>query len=203
MEKYDVELLPAAYADLDEIFDYIMADNPQAAAGMLVLDSIVQSLRRLENFPYSGAPLLERSLKKFDFRMVIAEPYIAFYRFIDNKVLIYRILHGARNYPHLLTRADARKIPITLYLSRFRAENSAKNFISTTSQSLGIAMFQKACVSSGKPPTSLTNCSENNKLVMASGNHLTNCPQKREPEQTTFHTGQGPEGCPSGLRRRS
>lgn len=100
MEKYDVELLPAAYADWDEIFDYIMVDNPQAAAGML--DSIVQSLRRLENFPYSGAPLLERSLKKFNFRMVIVEPYIAFYRFIDNKVLIYRILHGARNYPHLL-----------------------------------------------------------------------------------------------------
>jgi len=35
MEKYDVELLPVAYADLDEIFDYIMADNPQAAAEML------------------------------------------------------------------------------------------------------------------------------------------------------------------------
>ena len=35
MERYDVELLPAAYSDLDEIFEYIMADNPQAAADML------------------------------------------------------------------------------------------------------------------------------------------------------------------------
>jgi len=43
MERYDVELLPAAYSDLDEIFDYIMVDNPQAAAKML--DNIMQSLR--------------------------------------------------------------------------------------------------------------------------------------------------------------
>jgi len=100
MEKYEVELLPAAYTDLDEIFDYIMADNPQAATEML--DNIMRSLRRLENFPYSGAPLLDRTMKKFDFRMVIIDPYIAFYRFIKNKVIIYRILHCARNFPHLL-----------------------------------------------------------------------------------------------------
>lgn len=100
MKRYNVELLPAAYSDLDEIFDYIMANNPQAAAK--VLDSIVESLHRLESYPQSGKLLIERSLKKYNFRMVIVDPYIAFYRFIDNKVLIYRILHGARDYSHLL-----------------------------------------------------------------------------------------------------
>ncbi len=103
MEKYDVELLPAAYADLDEIFDYIMADNPQAAARML--DNIMQALRRLKNFPHSGAPLQDHPLKKFNFRMVIIEPYLAFYRFIDNKIYVYRVLHGMRNYPQLLKEA--------------------------------------------------------------------------------------------------
>ena len=100
MEKYDVELLPAAYEDLDEIFDYIMVDNPQAATEML--DSIMKSLRRLENFPHSGAPLIDRSMQKFNFKIVIIDPYMAFYRFIDGKVLIYLILPCARNYPHLL-----------------------------------------------------------------------------------------------------
>ena len=89
MEKYDVELLPAAYADLDEIFDYIMVNNQQAATEML--DSIMKSLRRLENFPHSGAPLLDRSMQKFNFEIVVIDPYIAFYRFIDDKVIIYRI----------------------------------------------------------------------------------------------------------------
>jgi plasmid stabilization system protein ParE len=100
MGNYEVELLPVAYTDLDEIFDYIMADNPGAAVE--TLDNIIGSLRRLENFPQSGAPLLERSLKKFNFRMVFIDPYIAFYRFIDNKVYVYRILHGARDYRLLL-----------------------------------------------------------------------------------------------------
>ena len=100
MEKYDVELLPAAYADLDEIFDYIMVDSIRAATEML--GSIMESLRRLESFPHSGAPLIARSMQKFNFKMVVIDPYIAFYRFLDDKVIIYRILHCARNYPHLL-----------------------------------------------------------------------------------------------------
>jgi toxin ParE1/3/4 len=103
MEKYDVELLPAAYADLDEIFDCIMADNPQAAARML--DNIMQALPRLERLPHSGSLLLDRSLRKYNFRMVIIEPYLAFYRFLDNKVYMYRVLHGMRNYSHLLQDA--------------------------------------------------------------------------------------------------
>jgi toxin ParE1/3/4 len=102
MERYEVELLPAAYSDLDEIFDYILADNPQEAAEML--DNIMHSLRRLENYPFSGAPLLERSLKKFNFRMIIVNPFIAFYRLVNHKVLVYHILHGARNYSHLLKK---------------------------------------------------------------------------------------------------
>jgi len=100
MEKYNVELLPAAYADLDEIFDYILVDNPQAAER--TLDKIMDSLRHLENFPLSGAPLHEHSLKKFNFRMIIVGPYIAFYRFVEDKIFVYRIVHGARNYPQLL-----------------------------------------------------------------------------------------------------
>lgn len=100
MIKYEVKLLPVAYSDLDEIFDYILVENPKAAGE--ILDGIMDSLRRLENYPDSGAPLLDRSLKKFNFRMVITGPYIAFYRFIDDQILVYRILHGARNYPHLL-----------------------------------------------------------------------------------------------------
>ncbi|MCG9479539.1 MAG: type II toxin-antitoxin system RelE/ParE family toxin [Actinomycetia bacterium] len=107
MKKYNVELLPAAYGDLDEIFDYIMPDSLQAAND--TLDNIMNSLRRLEDFPQSGVPLIDRSMKKFNFKMIIINPYIVFYRFIDGKVIIYRILHCARNYPHLL-KEDMKKM---------------------------------------------------------------------------------------------
>lgn len=100
MASYEVELLPAAFSDLDEIFEFILADSPQTAND--ILESIMHRLRSLESFPLSGAPLLDRSLTKFNFRMIVIDPYIVFYRFINNKVLIYRILHGARDYSHIL-----------------------------------------------------------------------------------------------------
>lgn len=116
MARYKVELLPAAYSDLDEIFDYILAENPQAATEML--DRIMNSLRRLQIYPNSGAPLFDRSLKKLNFRTVIITPYIAFYRFLNNKVLVYRILHGARSYTDLLKNAiKERKLAIQKKLS--------------------------------------------------------------------------------------
>ena len=100
MLKHEVLLLPAAFSDLDEIFDYIIAENPQAATR--ILENITKSLGVLESHPHSGSPLFERSLSKFHFRMVVISPYLAFYRVIENKVFIYRVLHGARNYKHLL-----------------------------------------------------------------------------------------------------
>ena len=100
MKKYNVEMLPAAYADLNGIFDYIISDSRQAATA--ILDNIMTFLRRLEDFPLSGVPLTELSMQKFNFKMIIINPYIAFYRFVNGKVLIYRILHCARNYPYLL-----------------------------------------------------------------------------------------------------
>ena len=107
MKEYNVELLPAAYADMDEIFDYIMPDSLQAANE--TLDNIVSSLRRLEDFPQSGLFLNERSMKKFYFKMIIINSYIAFYRFIEVNVIIYRILHCAKNYPHLLKESVKHK----------------------------------------------------------------------------------------------
>lgn|ERR1035437_558412 len=100
MVNHEVVLLPAAFADLDEIFDYILAENPQAA--VTILANIMKSLDHLRTHPNSGSPLFERSLDRFHFRMVVVSPYIAFYRVVDNTVFVYRVLHGARNYTHLL-----------------------------------------------------------------------------------------------------
>ena len=100
MKSYNVELLSAADDDLDDIFNYILLDNPEAANE--VLDRVMTSLKHLEKFPYAGSKIMEDSLSSFEFRMVISEPYIAFYRVIENTVYIYRILHGARDYIQVL-----------------------------------------------------------------------------------------------------
>lgn len=100
MATYNVELLPAAENDLDDIFDYILLDNPDAAEK--VLDEIITSLKLLEDFPLAGAKLLEGSLVHYEFRMVISDPYVSFYRVSEDTVFVYRILHGARDYIRIL-----------------------------------------------------------------------------------------------------
>ena len=100
MGKYKVELLPDAWDDLQEIFDYIFIENSKAAEN--TLQRIMYSLRQLEQFPNCGSYAPDKELKKYGFRIVVASPYISFYRFIDNIVYIYHIVHGSRNYGDLL-----------------------------------------------------------------------------------------------------
>lgn len=97
---YKIELLPTAWDDLQEIFDYISINNPKAAKN--ILKKIMDSLRRLEQFPNSGSYAPDIELKKYGFRMIISSPYISFYRLVDNKVFIYHIVHGSKNYSELL-----------------------------------------------------------------------------------------------------
>lgn len=100
MEKYNIEFLPVAYTDLDNIFDYIILDSIKEAD--LMLERIIKSLDRLKEFPLSGKRLIHKSLNYYNFRIIIVNPYIVFYRFIDNTVYIYRVLHGASDYVKIL-----------------------------------------------------------------------------------------------------
>lgn len=104
MKGYNVELLPAADDDLDDIFNYILLDNPEATNE--VLDRVMTSLKHLEKFPYAGSRVTEESLSHFELRIVISKPYISFYRVIENTIYIYiyRILHGARDYIQILRK---------------------------------------------------------------------------------------------------
>ena len=104
MGNYQIELLPLALEDLNDIVDYILLENPLAAEQTLA--EIMNSIQQLEVFPEAGVRLIEKSLKVYDFRMVILDPYIVFYRFIDNMVYVYRILHGARDYIKLLKQNE-------------------------------------------------------------------------------------------------
>ena len=97
---YKVELLTTAWDDLQEIFDYISLNSPKSAES--TLKKIMDSLRRLEQFPNSGAYAPDIELKKYGFRMVVSKPYISFYRLINNTVFIYHVVHGAKNYSDLL-----------------------------------------------------------------------------------------------------
>lgn len=101
--KYNINYSPKALQDLDEIWDYISKElcNPDAAEH--VINSILNAVDVLGEFPESGAPLEPHINLDSPYRFVTAGNYIAFYRFEENTVFIDRVLYQKRNYAKLLS----------------------------------------------------------------------------------------------------
>jgi len=99
METYDVRFLEEALNDLEEIVLFIAQNSRQSALRML--DRIIEKANDLETFPKRGRLVPDKKMSEAGFRMLGIKPYIAFYRIINRNVFIYRVLHGASNYPVL------------------------------------------------------------------------------------------------------
>jgi addiction module RelE/StbE family toxin len=99
METYDVRFLQEALEDLEEIVLYIAQDSSQAALRMR--DKIIEKANDLSVFPKRGRLVPDRKMAAAGYRMLGIKPYIVFYRVVERNVLIYRVLHGATNYPVL------------------------------------------------------------------------------------------------------
>jgi plasmid stabilization system protein ParE len=109
METYDVRFLQEALDDLEEIVLYIRQDSQ--AAAMKMHDKIVEKANMLSTFPKLGRPVPDAKMRKAGFRILIIDPYMAFYKVIGNNVFIYQIIHGAMNYPLLYAKMREIKPP--------------------------------------------------------------------------------------------
>ena len=101
MSKYKVTVLQIAREDIGEIFFYIAADSPKSAVEMT--DKIIDKIDMLAELPHIGKIVPDNELAKQEYRMLIIDNYIVFYKVFDNEVVVYRVLHGMRDYPELLT----------------------------------------------------------------------------------------------------
>ena len=91
-----------AIRDLEGIGDYIADEllNPQAA--LRTVSKIQDSIDKLADFPYIGAALSSVVDIDSDYRFLVCGKYLAFYRILDQKALIDRILYGKRDYVAIL-----------------------------------------------------------------------------------------------------
>jgi len=96
---HKVEFLQDALDDLEELIDFIAKNSISAAQKMHT--KVMVKIKELEQFPRRGMPVPEPKMKEAGWRMLFIPPYVAFYREIESKVLVYRIFHGASNYPLL------------------------------------------------------------------------------------------------------
>jgi addiction module RelE/StbE family toxin len=83
-----------AMKDRDEIFDFIEADSPRAAAEIDL--RIRDEIRTLLTFPEAGRPGRIRGAREL---VIPQTPYIAAYRADGERIEILRVLHGARRWP--------------------------------------------------------------------------------------------------------
>ncbi|MBD2870859.1 type II toxin-antitoxin system RelE/ParE family toxin [Paenibacillus arenilitoris] len=96
--KIKIKYAPAAVDDMDEIFSFIAKDNVTAAEDRL--EKLDAHLSSLADFPHKGSVLSEDeySLTQRGCRFIVVNPYLVFYRIMDDTIIIYRILHGRRDY---------------------------------------------------------------------------------------------------------
>lgn len=79
--------------DLNEIVDFIAADNPVAAINLSEL--LFDTAEKIGSTPYMG-----RIGRVSGTRELVAHPnYILVYQLKTNEVLILRVLHSSRMYP--------------------------------------------------------------------------------------------------------
>ena len=102
MEAYNVHFLQEALDDLEEIILYIVQSSRTAALRMH--DEIMEKAADLSMFPKRGRPVPDVKMSKAGYRMLLVKPYIAFYRIIGCNIYIYRVVHGATNYPMLYAK---------------------------------------------------------------------------------------------------
>jgi len=65
-------------------------------------DRIEKKLSALNTYPQLGKIPNDEKLASLGYRVVVVDNYLIFYKISGKTVLIYRIVHGARDVPGLL-----------------------------------------------------------------------------------------------------
>ena len=89
---------PLAVQDLQEIKNYITLELASPLAAQNTLQKILHRLTRLQNYPRSGALLSAIIRINTDYRYLVCENYLAFYRYENKNIYITRILHSKRDF---------------------------------------------------------------------------------------------------------
>lgn len=102
----ELNLSPEARDDLVEIKTYIAQElcNPRAALDQV--SRITKKIRSLAAHPCIGSPLSSILDVQTDYRFLVCDNYLIFYRFQENQVYVTRILYVRRDFMKILLDYD-------------------------------------------------------------------------------------------------
>ncbi len=99
---HKIRISPEAATDLVEIKNYISQElfSPQAATDLIT--KITKRIRGLLEYPGIGTSLSAVIDVQTDYRFLVCDNYLIFYRYEDEVIYVIRILYGGRDYMKVL-----------------------------------------------------------------------------------------------------
>lgn len=97
---FKVVLTRKAINDIKNIYDYVYEDSPQNAESLKA--DILKSIKYLEQFPNMGRSLAARVGFRTEYKYLISERYLIFYKLDNNLVKIYRVISSNMDYIKIL-----------------------------------------------------------------------------------------------------
>ena len=98
--KRKIKVSPIAIKDINEAKEYIREENITAVNKFT--KRIIDSIENLAEFPELGMELSKKIELKNDYRYLVVDEYIVFYKFNEETVLVYRILSSKRDYMKII-----------------------------------------------------------------------------------------------------
>jgi len=97
-----IKISDDAYFDIQEMFSYISQDNKKSAKELR--KKIYDGVKELHNFPlrYPVVPEDDAPGAERGYRYMTINPYIVFYRVLDDCIVIARVLHSKQNWLRFL-----------------------------------------------------------------------------------------------------
>src|SRR5258708_25843465 len=100
-------LLPQAYADLDEIWEYIAAESPEAADR--IREEIYETIQSLVPFPYIGHSRPDLTARPLRFQSV--RDYVIAYAPDEKPLPVIAVLHARPRPPVTYAKPRGHKQP--------------------------------------------------------------------------------------------
>lgn len=93
-----IRFSPLAQDDLIEIKSYIADKLASPLAAKNTMKRITKRIRDLEISPEIGTPLSAVCAIESDYRILVCNSYLVFYRYENKTVSVIRVLYGRSNY---------------------------------------------------------------------------------------------------------
>ncbi len=89
-----------AINDIKNIYDYVYEDSLKNAESLKA--DVLKRIKYLEQFPNMGKSLAARVGFRTEYRYLISESYLIFYKLDNNLVKIYRVISSNMDYIKIL-----------------------------------------------------------------------------------------------------